>query len=620
MVHKRRLLSIKRIVVVVAILAGFYHLISTQYLLEGTLELKNTHLVFVLILVFLGMYERKRKLWPVMVLLISASIACTMYIKIFGPEMEWRAGFPTLADYVIGWLLIVLVLEACRQAYGLTLPIVSILAILYFFFGKYIPGPLRAAEILPGEITSFLATSYSGTGVYGTLLGISAQYIFLFVLFGGIIEGVGAGLFFREVARLIARRLAGGAALGAVISSGLVGMVTGAPAANVAITGVYTIPAMKASGVKPHQSGGFEACASTGGAIMPPVMGGTAFLMAGMLGIPYAKVCLLAAIPAALYFFTCGLQAQLVGMKLHLARPEEKANFRELAIRAPSFVLPLLTIIVILTLGYTAMFASFWAIVSVVITSVILKETRPSLGDFVQGWVRGATRGAEIGAACATIGILVTTMTVTGIGIKLPVAVEAWSGGIQVIALIITAFACLVLGCGLPGPAVYVLVALVTAPVLVAMGTDAPIAHLFVLFYGIAAAISPPVGIASLTAAGIAGSPYLKTAFEGVKIGIALFIVPFLFVYNPALTLGPMKLVPGVLSLLATVLGLVVLSVTLRAQYLTRVNLFELTISFLAAIGLFAFVIVQTYIFLAIGLILFAILTTLQWRKRGKEK
>jgi TRAP-type uncharacterized transport system fused permease subunit len=303
-------------------------------------------------------------------------------------------------------------------------------------------------------------------------------------------------------------------------------------------------------------------------------------------------------------------------MKLNLSRPDEKVNIRELAIRAPSFFLPLLTIIVILALGYTAMFAAFWAIVCVVITSVILKETRPSLSDFIQGWVNGARMGAAVGVACATIGILVTTMTVTGVGVKLPAAVEAWSGGNQVIALIITAFTCLVLGCGLPGPAVYVLVALVAAPVLVSFGVNAPIAHLFVFYYAVAAAITPPVGIASLTAAGIANAPYFKTAFEGVKIAIPLLLLPFLFVYNPALTMASMKILPAAISIMATALGFVALSVLFQNQYLVGVNGVEKALSLGSGILLFAFVVTQTYTFIIIGLVLFAILTVSQWRKR----
>lgn len=606
----------KRVIMVVSILAGLYHLISTQYLFEGGIEFRNTHLAFILVLVFLGMYERDKKLWPLMVLLIVAAIASTMYVKVFADDLEWRAGSPLFADHVIGWILIVLVLEACRQAYGPTLPIIGILGILYMFFGKYIPGVLRSADLAPDTIMSFLATGHTGTGIYGTLLAVSAQYLFIFILFGGLIGGVGAGKFFKQVAKMIASRLAGGAALGAVVSSGLVGMITGAPAANVAITGVYTIPAMKAAGLKPELSGAFEACASTGGAILPPVMGGTAFLMAGLLGISYFQVCRLAVIPAVLYFFICGLQAQLIGMKLNLIRPEEKVDLREMAIRAPSFILPLATIMIILILGYSAMFAAFWAIICLVVISFIFKETRPSLRDFIQGWIDGAQGGAKIGVACATIGLLVVSMTSTGLGVKLPSAVQVWSGGSLVLALVITAIACLVMGCGLPGPAVYVLVALIVAPVLVSMGVDAPIAHLFVMFYGVAAAISPPVGLASLTAAAIAKASYFKTAIEGVKLGIALFVAPFLFVYNPALTMGSMELVPAIISIIATLLGFVALSVALQSQYLTSVNGLERTLSFVSAIVLFAFVVKQIYFILIIGLSLLAILTVLQWQKR----
>lgn len=274
---KMAFLSLKNITITAAILAGLYQIISTQYLVEGGLEFRNTHLAFTLVLVFLGMGEGKKKSRLLVILLTAAAIATTMYIKVFAEELEWRAGSPTLLDQVVGWLLIALVLEGCRQEYGPALSTISLLGILYMFFGKYTTDVLRVADLDPDTIVSFLVTGHTGTGLYGGLLDVSAKYIFIFILFGGLIEGVGAGRFFEELSKVISKWVSGGTPLGAVISSGFVGMVTGAPAANVGITGVYTIPAMKAAGLKPEVSAAFEACAAVGSAVMPPVMGGDCF-------------------------------------------------------------------------------------------------------------------------------------------------------------------------------------------------------------------------------------------------------------------------------------------------------------------------------------------------------
>lgn len=533
-------------------------------------------------------------------------------------ELEWRAGLPTTMDVIIGWILVIVVLEASRQAYGLVLPIISSIGIVLMFFSRYIPGVWKGPVLSPDEIVSFLSIGFRG--VFGQLLALSSTYIVLFVLFGGLLAGLGGGHFFAGLGKLVARRLAGGPALLSVVSSTLVGMITGAPAANVAITGVFTIPAMKRAGLKPELAGAFEACAATGSPMMPPVMGGVAFLMAGMLGIPYVTVCAMAIIPILLYYFTLALSAQFVAKKMNLTSGGEEVDIRLLLLTAPRFILPLGVIIALLMMGYTAMFAAFWATMSLFAVSAVQRflikdgEARPSFSGLVQGIVDGARGGSQIAVACASIGILVVSFTATGLALRLPNLVELLSAGNVAVAIILVWIVSILLGTGVPGLAVYVIVVITLVPGLVALGVDRVSAHLLSFWCSIFAAITPPVAMASLVAAKIANASYMKTAIEATKLGSACMLMPFLVLSAPYLTLRPME--GGVLYLAATLLGLIVWPAALQGYYLTRLNWRERAACAITAAVLFSFVFSHWYLLLYAGAALFVVVTTWQLAKR----
>ena len=605
-------------IAVVGIGMGVYHLISTQRFLQGPIEHQDTHLGFALLLVFLTTMKKKIKLWPITSIFLLASIVTTVYIRILVPELEIRAGSPTLPDIVIGFILLVVMIEATREAFGPILPLIGILAILYFFFGQYLPYPFGHSGFKVARVISHLDIGL--TGVFGTVLGVSANYIFLFILFGGILQASGAMEFFLQLGKLAGRRLAGGPALTAVISSGLVGMVSGSAVANVGITGAFTIPLMKKVGYKPEHAGAIEAAASSGGQIMPPIMGAAAFVLADMVGVRYIWVCAMSAIPALLYFLTCGLYAQFQGMKLKIQPPVEEINMRELLLRMPLFVVPLILLTGILIKGYSPMYAAFWAIVSVILLSIMRKATRPSIGAWVKGFVQGASVGAAIAVASGCIGSVIKTLTVTGLGLKIGGMVETWSGGNLFIAAILVMILSVMFGCGMPTLAAYLLVAVVTAPVLMSMGVSMVQAHLFAFFFAIFSAVTPPVAVAALVASGIAGGGYIRTAKESVKAAFAGFLLPFLIIWCPVIILTPWEPVLGITALIAITLGIVAISAGFANHYLTDTSLLERALLTICGAVLFGYAFTQQYLLFAMGVGLFAILTLGQWRKRRKVR
>jgi TRAP transporter 4TM/12TM fusion protein len=602
-------------IAVLAVAMVIYHLVSTQYLFQSTLEHKNTHLALALTLVFLTSLKGSRRLWLLTLLLVLLSLASTAYVQIFQDDLQERVGFPTSPDMIIGFLLVILAIEATRRSFGLVVPLICTLAVAYAFLGQYLPGPLHAPSYPVGGVISRLSIGLDG--IYGVVLGISAYYIFMFIVFGAMLQVTGATRFFNEVGRLAGSRVKSGPAMAAVTTSALVGSVTGSVAANITITGAFTIPLMKRVGYSPEQAAAIEATASTGGQIMPPVMGAAAFVMAAFTGIPYVKIIAVAAIPAILYFFTAGLYVQLQAMKMNLSPVAERANLKELFLFAPLFIVPLLTLIFLLARGNTAAYSIFWALISIVILSLLRKESRPSMRSWLQGCINAATAGAQIGAISAAIGLVIVTLSMTGLGVKLPGLVETWSGGHLLVALIITMVASIILGAGMPTTAVYVLVAIVTAPALMKMGLGLLQAHFFVFYFACLNFVTPPVAIGSLIASKLAGADYLKTAVESVKVALGGFAVPFLIIASPVLVLQAKDPISGAMGLVASLLGLAVLQIAVSNYYLTALKVGERALFAGIAGALFASLPTQNYVFFASGLILFVVLTLWQWRKRS---
>jgi TRAP transporter 4TM/12TM fusion protein len=595
-----------------------YHMISTQRLFFNNFEHQNIHLVFALVIVFLGSILRPENKWVMvfLTLAIVCSIASTAYVHIFLEHLEETVGMPENLDMVVGVILIILVIESTRQAWGLTLPIVGTVFILYFFFGHLIPGPLHHREFDFSYVISYLCTGL--TGVYGTFMSISANQIFLFVVFGALLGGIKVNDCLNEIGKFAGRFSQAGPAYTAVISSSLVGMVSGAAVSNVAITGAFTIPYMKRVGYKTEMAGAIEAAASTGGQLMPPVMGAAAFLMAFFVGIPYATIMTAAIIPALLFYLGVFACVQFLAVSENIQVDAEKPDVKLIIRRAPLFFIPLFVIITLLLMRFSPMLSAFWAIITAVVLSYIDKDTRMSFKELLGCLAKGAAVGAKIGVSLGVVGMMAQVLITTGLGSKIANLVQIFSGGNLAIALIITMFVSIILGCGVPPAAAYSLVALVVAPTLVNMGVDKISAHFFAFYFAIISAVTPPVALGALAGAGIAEANYFKTSFHAFKLSIAGFIVPYLIVFNPMMTLRGESSVTMLLTVIAVPCAILTLSAFIYNAFLVKMDVLERLLSLMSAICLFLFctLLQNNYIVFLVGISFFVILLARQISKK----
>jgi TRAP transporter 4TM/12TM fusion protein len=599
-----------------------YHMLSTQKLFFNNFEHQNIHLVFSLFIVFIGTALNTKNKWMIALLTLAMvlSIAGTFYVHIFLEHLEESVGMPEMIDMVVGCILIILVIESTRQAWGLTLPIVGIVFILYFLFGHLIPGPLHHRELDFSYVNSYLCTGL--TGVYGTFMSISANQIFLFVVFGAILGGIKVNDCLNEIGKFAGRFSQAGPAYTAVISSSLVGMVSGAAVSNVAITGAFTIPYMKKVGYKPEMAGAIEAAASTGGQLMPPVMGAAAFLMAFFVGIPYASIMMAALFPAFLFYLGVFACVQFLAVSENIQVDSEQPDIKLIIRRAPLFFIPLIVIVTLLLMRFSPMLSAFWAILVAIGLSYIDKETRMNLKELVNCLVKGAFIGAKIGVSLGVVGMMAQVLITTGLGAKIASLVQLLSGGNLAIALIITMFVSIILGCGVPPAAAYSLVALVVAPTLVNMGVDKLSAHFFAFYFAIISAVTPPVALGALAGAGIAEANYFKTSFHAFKLSIAGFIVPFLIVFQPVMTLRGEKNITMVMAVIAIPCAILMLSAFIYNAFLVKMDILERLLCFVSAAFLFIFCTVfqESFIIFLTGLVCLMIVVVKQISKKRTLK
>ncbi|WP_099867574.1 TRAP transporter permease [Pararhizobium haloflavum] len=615
------------LILTVALAAVGYHMLITQVLLVGSFEHQTIHLIFLIALIFLGGI-RAAETWVsrlASTAFLAAGLLATGYILFNLSHLEMVLGFPEPTDVLIGVLLILVVLEGTRRAWGMVMPLVVIVFVAYFFLGHHMPGPLYHRPFNFSYVISYLSVGLSG--IYGSFLSISANYVFLFVVFGGLLEILKVHDLFEELGKIAGRYLRGGAGQTAVVSSALVGTVTGAAVANVAITGAFTIPYMKQTGYRPHVAGAIEATASTGGQLMPPVMGAAAFLMASFLGISYASIMLASLIPAMLYFWSCMLSVQLIAVRHKIEAPVQAVDTGLILRRLPLFAIPLAVLVVMLLMQYSANLSAFWAIIVAIVLAYVSPETRPTPLALAKCLARGAIVGAQIGIALACVGLMAQTLITTGMGTKIAGLVEMLSGGSLLPALLITMVVSIILGLGIPTSAAYALVAIVVVPALVRMGVTPLSAHFFAFYFAVVSAITPPVALASLAGASIAGADYMKTSLWAFGIAISGFIIPFLVVYNPVLVLAPDSWFHGIFALIAVPVGMSALTMAMFNCALTMFTLTERAMAIGSAVLMLGFVVLRQdtshsleYAALTLGLAIFAALMSGQLRKRRAEK
>lgn len=530
------------VVAAIALCASIFHLYTAATGLLDAMSQRSIHFMFMGSLIFLlypistSRPKGKIELWD-WGLAILVLICCGNILFNF-EAIAMREGRAITSDIYLGVIMIILVIEGTRRSMGWPLPIVACFALAYGIFGPYFPGMLGHRGFSIDTLAPFM---YLRTdGIFGVPLGVSASFIFLFCLFGAFLTISGAGQFFIDLAIALTGRSLGGAGKAAVVASGLMGMVSGSSTGNAVTTGSFTIPLMKQAGYTPTFAGAVVACASTGGQVMPPVMGAAAFIMAQFLAISYWEVVVAAAIPATLYFVSIIMMVHFRAGKRKMKKLDasELPKAKEVLKRGWHLLLPIVALVVILAMGYSPTMAVFYSIIAIVVFSWLgAKEHRMTPKMVLNALITGGMGAIEVAMACACSGIVIGVIAITGVGLAFSSFVLSLSFGILPLALFWTMIGSIILGMGVPTTAQYIITSTLAAPALAQMGVPMQAAHLYCLYFGVLADVTPPVALATYAAAGIARSEPLKTGFMALATAAAGFVVPYMFVYNPYLML-----------------------------------------------------------------------------------
>ena len=544
----------------ICIVFAIFQLYTAAFgILDAHLQ-RAIHLAFGFLLIFLLYPARKSwsrtSMHPLDVLFALVGAASALYIVVNYQELVFRAGMNNETDFIVGVVGTLMVFEAARRVVGWPMITVAFVFIAYAFFGPYIPGIMAHRGVQVQELFDHLF--FTTEGIFGTPMGVSSTFIYLFILFGSYLEATGLGKFFIDLANAVAGWAAGGPAKVAVLSSGLMGTVSGSSVGNVAGTGAFTIPMMKKLGYRPAFAGAVEAAASTGGQLMPPVMGAAAFLMAEFVGVPYFDVVKAAVIPALLYYIGVWLGVHYEAKKYGLKGTprEELPKFGPLFMEKGHLAIPLAVIVYLLVSGYTPMRAALAAIALSIICACLRKSTRIGLKEIVNGLIDGSKGVLGVLIACATAGIIIGVVTKTGVGLKVATALLDLSGGQLLPAMFFTMITSLILGMGVPTTANYVITSTIAAPALVQMDVPVLAAHMFAFYFGIVADVTPPVALAAYAGAGIAGANPMRCGVIAAKLAIAAFIVPYIFVLAPELLMINATTLTIVYSALTAIIGM----------------------------------------------------------------
>jgi TRAP transporter 4TM/12TM fusion protein len=575
---------------VIAVIMSLFHIwVNTFGVMPGIYR-NAAHLGFVLILVFflypLSKKQPNRYLSFDVIFAFLAAIA-SIYIILFEEELHLeRASVPIMRDYIFAALALILLLYGTYRSVGWFIPALSILFVFYaLFLGSIIPGTFHYRGV---ALTRLLYRMYlTDEGIFGLVCTVSSTYVILFILFGAFLLKSGAGDFIIKVAQAVAGHKVGGPAKIAVFASGFMGSVSGSAVANTVATGSFTIPLMKKVGYKPHFAGAVEAAASTGGQLMPPIMGAGAFIMAQWTGISYLKIIAVATIPAIMYFVSVAYFVHIEALK-HGITPVPKKDLPRLGHvlkEGIHFTIPVILLIVLLVRGFTPTYAACIGIVSVIAVSWFKKDTRMGFKDILDALYMGARNTLSTAAILICVGIVIGVVAITGVAITFSGVVMDLSGGILFFAIILVMLASLVLGMGLPVTASYIMLAVLAGPALVQMGVSLLAAHMIIFWYSQDANVTPPVCLAAFSAAGVAGSKPMRTGFASWKLAKGLYIIPFLFAYTPILFEGPVIAV--IITALSALLGLFGFTVTWEGFILRKMYIWERAVVGFGTIFLF---------------------------------
>ncbi|TFH85980.1 TRAP transporter permease [Billgrantia azerbaijanica] len=597
------------LITLVAVGLSLFQLYSAGIQPLGLFYQRSIHLMLIMMLAFLmfPLLGPRRRRGAISGLIDAAFFAGALitggYLVLFLDEIINRAGFWSQTDIVVGCIATVTVLEASRRAVGLGMTVIGVLAILYAFagprgelpwLGQFLPGILEHRGY---NLDRLVGQLYLGQeGIFGLPMGVAATYIFIFVLFGAFLEVTGAGKFFIDLAYAATGRQRGGPAKAAVIASAGMGSISGSAIANVVTTGAFTIPLMKRLGYKPHQAGGIEAAASTGGQIMPPLMGAGAFLIAEYTRMPYLEVVKVSILPAAMYFGTVYLFVHIIALKQGMQgmAKSELPQMRDVMAAGWHFLLPLAVLIWLLAMSMSPMRVGYYAVLTMLAVAVLRfavwflfvapKQGQPVTGATLRHAVRtglaklvgglelGARNAVAVSMACAVAGIIVGVVGLTGLGLKFSSMMLAFSGGNLLLALVMVLLASLVLGMGLPVTASYIVLIVLVGPALTnEFGVPLLIAHLVVFWYSQDSNVTPPIALAGFAGAAIAGAKPMDTGFQAWKFAKGLYLIPVFMVYNPEIIMGgPLPVV--VWNVLLAFLALAAFATALEGYLFTRMS------------------------------------------------
>jgi len=608
-------------VTVVAITLSLFQLYTAGIAPLAAIYQRSVHLVLILVLVF-ALYPpiktaAKDKIDIYLIidgLLILLAITIGAYIWIEFNDIVERQGDWITTDVVMGTIAIFLVMEATRRVIGLFMSAIAIIFLLFTYFGPWMPDLLAHKGY---SIERIVTTLYLTTeGIWGLPTGVAATFVFVFILFGSFLERTGGGDFFIDLAYALTGRMTGGPAKTAILASGFMGSVSGSAVANVVTTGSFTIPMMKKVGYKPHVAGAIEAAASTGGQIMPPIMGAGAFLMAEFTNTSYLYIVKIAIIPALLYYlsvlFFVHFEAKKEGFKPMLKA--DLPNVKKTLKNGLHFFIPVFILIYVLFNNYSPMMAGFVAVISTIIAAMLRRATRLSLKDIMGGLEAGARNAVMVSVACGCAGIIVGCVSLTGLGLRFSSLVVSLSGGSPFLAIVLIGMASLVLGTGLPVTASYIVLVILAGPALMDLGLPIIVAHMIVFWYSQDANVTPPVSLAAFAGAGIAGASPMKTGFASWKIAKGLYIIPIVMAYRPLLGNGTTMEV--IMTTFFTTIGLIAFTSAMERFLFKRLNIIETLLMAAAALALFW----PNYALSGGGAILLAIIAGRQWFSMNPKK
>lgn len=590
---KRRALTgnVGMLITVLAVALAVFQLYTAFFGVLPTMQQRSFHVAFVLPMIFLLYPATKNSprdrvpLLDWMFALIAAG--CALYVFFGYEDIATRAGEVYDYELILGGIFTALVFIAGRRVLGWPLPIFCFLFLLFAYFGRSMPGPIQHFGLsVPRIIEELYLTT---DGLFGLVTGVSATYIYLFVLFGAFLTSTKTSEFFNDFSMALTGHLKGGPAKIAVLSSALMGTISGSTSANVATTGAFTIPLMKSIGYQPHFAGAVEAAASTGGQIMPPVMGAAAFIIADTLNIPYTRVLVCAIVPAFLYFWgiwcSLSLEASRLGLK---GLPKETLpQLKKVLLSSGYKSIPLFVIVYFLVKGYNPLYSGCWGIACCVLLSFVKKSDRLDVKSLVNTLKDGSLGALSVAMACIIVGNVIGMMGATGVALRVGDAVLALTAGHLVATLVVTLIIATLLGMGMPTTASYVMASAVAAPAMVLLGVKPLDAHMFVFFYAVLSSVTPPVCVGAYTAAGLANADPNRTAFTSVKLALSGFIVPFIFVLAPEILLTNVtSWFVTIQAMISAIVGVFLLSCATENYMMAPLRWYERLIALAGALGL----------------------------------